>query len=99
MTSAELALCVVRREHAQFEGTIAIPAVSPPTHHHLSDNQRVVEYLMTLPPPLPVRDGGLGGVLIGRGLVLFTEIRRVDAHDLTTLSVALRQLRNLALLS
>jgi len=30
---------------------------------------------------------------------LFTEIRRVDAHDLTTLSVALRQLRNLALLS
>ena len=37
--------------------------------------------------------------LIGRALVLFTEIRRVDAHDLTTLSVALRQLRNLALLS
>ncbi len=24
---------------------------------------------MSLPPPLPVRDGGLGGVLIGRGLV------------------------------
>ncbi|CAN5604017.1 hypothetical protein BH10ACT2_BH10ACT2_01340 [soil metagenome] len=36
--------------------------------------------------------------LIGRAIVLFTEIRRVDAHDLTTLSVALRQLRNLALL-
>jgi Helicase conserved C-terminal domain/SNF2-related domain len=69
MTSAELALCVVRREHAQLEGTLAIPAVSPPTHHHLSDNQRVVEELMSLPPPLPVRDGGLGGVLIGRGLV------------------------------
>jgi len=37
--------------------------------------------------------------LIGRAMVLFTEIRRVDAHDLTTLSVALRQLRNLAILS
>ena len=36
--------------------------------------------------------------MIGRAMVLFTEIRRVDAHDLTTLSVALRQLRNLALL-
>jgi len=69
MTSAELALCVVRREHAQLEGTLAIPAVSPPTHHQLSDNQRVVEDLMNLPPPLPARDGGLGGVLIGRGLV------------------------------
>lgn len=69
MTSAELALCVVRREHAQLEGTLAIPAISPPTHHHLSDNQKLVEELMSLPPPLPVRDGGLGGVLIGRGLV------------------------------
>ena len=37
--------------------------------------------------------------LITRAGGLFTEIRRVDAHDLTTLSVALRQLRNLALLS
>ena len=37
--------------------------------------------------------------MIGRATVLFTEIRRVDTHDLTTLSVALRQLRNLALLS
>ena len=37
--------------------------------------------------------------MITRAGGLFTEIRRVDAHDLTTLSVALRQLRNLALLS
>jgi hypothetical protein len=69
MTSAELALCVVRREHAQLEGTLSIPAVSPPVNHQISDDQRVVEELMNLPPPLPVRDGGLGGVLIGRGLV------------------------------
>jgi hypothetical protein len=69
MTSAELALCVVRREHAQMEGTLAIPAVSPPTHHQISDNPKLVEELMSLPPPVPFRDGGFGGVLIGRGLV------------------------------
>jgi hypothetical protein len=69
MTSAELALCVVRREHAQLEGTLAIPVVSPPLHHQLSDNPQLVDEVMSLPPPLPVRDGGLAGVLIGRGLV------------------------------
>ena len=37
--------------------------------------------------------------MVGRAAALFTEIRRVDTHDLTTLSVALRQLRNLALMS
>ena len=37
--------------------------------------------------------------MVTRAMALFTEIRRVDTHDLTTLSVALRQLRNLALLS
>ncbi len=37
--------------------------------------------------------------MITRAHTLFTDIRRVDTHDLTTLSVALRQLRNLALLA
>jgi superfamily II DNA or RNA helicase len=69
MTSAELGLCIVRREHAQLEGTLTIPAVGAAKHHHVSDSARVVDELMNLPPPLPVRDGGLGGVLIGRGLV------------------------------
>ena len=40
-----------------------------------------------------------GERMIARARTLFTEIRRVDAHDLTTLTVALRQLRNLALLA
>lgn len=69
MTSAELALCVVRREQDQLPGTLGIPEVLPAVHHQLSDDRRVVEALMSLPPPLPVRDGGLSGVLIGRGLV------------------------------
>jgi len=69
MTSAELGLCIVRREHAQLAGTLTIPVVALAEHHQLSDAARVVDELMNLPPPLPVRDGGLGGVLIGRGLV------------------------------
>ena len=69
MTSAELGMCVVRREHAQMEGTLPIPVVSPATNHHLSDDKALVEQVMDLPPPLPVRDGGLGGILIGRGLL------------------------------
>jgi len=37
--------------------------------------------------------------LVERTMAMFTDLRRVDAHDLTTLSVAVRQLRNLALLT
>ena len=37
--------------------------------------------------------------VVGRAMAMFTEIRRADAFDLTTLSVALRQLRNLALIT
>jgi glutamate dehydrogenase len=36
---------------------------------------------------------------VGRAQAMFTEIRRGGSYDLTTLSVALRQLRNLALTS
>ena len=37
--------------------------------------------------------------VVGRATSMFTEIRRADAYDLTTLSVALRQLRNLTLIT
>jgi glutamate dehydrogenase len=37
--------------------------------------------------------------VVGRATAMFTEIRRAEAFDLTTLSVALRQLRNLALIT
>ena len=84
MTSAELGLCIVRREHAQLAGTLTIPVVALAKHHQLSDAARVVDELMNLPPPLPVRDGGLGGVLIGRGL----------AHQWASSEAALREAVN-----
>jgi glutamate dehydrogenase len=37
--------------------------------------------------------------VVSRSMAMFTEIRRADTYDLTTLSVALRQLRNLALVT
>ncbi len=37
--------------------------------------------------------------VVGRTMSMFTEIRRAEAFDLTNLSVALRQLRNLALVT
>jgi superfamily II DNA or RNA helicase len=69
MTSGELALCVVRRDQNQLEQRLHIPAVLPVTYHDVSDDRALVEQLMDLPPPVPLRDGGLAGALIGRGLV------------------------------
>jgi glutamate dehydrogenase len=37
--------------------------------------------------------------IVARAMAMFAEIRRADAYDLTTLSVALRQLRNLVLIT
>jgi glutamate dehydrogenase len=37
--------------------------------------------------------------IIGTSVAIFTDLRRVDVHDLTTLTVAVRQLRTLALLA
>ena len=36
---------------------------------------------------------------VGKAIAMHTEIRRAESFDLTTLSVALRQLRNLTLLA
>lgn len=51
-----------------------------------------------------LRDGGTDAWwaqnerLIGTSVAIFRDLRRVEAHDVTTLSVAVRQLRTLALL-
>ena len=36
---------------------------------------------------------------VGKAIAMHTEIRRAESFDLTTLSVALRQLRNLTVLA
>jgi hypothetical protein len=68
LTSAELSVCVVRREHHQIEH-VRIPAILPTVYHDIPDDPALVEQLMDLPPPVPLRDGGLAAALVGRGLV------------------------------
>ena len=69
LTDAELGRCVVRREQNELAPEFAIPTIARTRHRKVLDNPGIVQELMSLPPPLPVRDGGLGGALIGRGLV------------------------------
>jgi len=69
LTSAELGLCIVRREQRQLGESLGIPAVRPVVFHELPDDGALVRRLMTLPPPLPPREGGFAGALICRGLV------------------------------
>ena len=69
LTSAELALSIVRREQNQLQQSVRIPTVRPTIYHELPDDPSLVEQLLALPSPIPVRDGGLGGALIGRGLI------------------------------
>ena len=69
LTSAELALCVVRREHKQVEKSVRIPTVLPTVYHDLPDDPTLVEELLDLPPPVPFRDGGIARALVARGLV------------------------------
>ena len=81
LTSAELALCVIRREKKQLGQPLGIPAVLPVVYHDVSDDRPMVERLMNLPPALPPRDGGLAGALISRALV----------HQLASSHAALRE--------
>jgi helicase-like protein/SNF2 domain-containing protein len=69
LTERELARCVVRREQDVIANDIAIPTILPTVHRRISDDPEIVQELMNLPPPLPTRNGGLAGALIGRGLV------------------------------
>jgi hypothetical protein len=69
LTKAELARCVLRREHQQLATTGLIPSVLPTVALQIPDEPEIVRELMLLPDPIPVRDGGLGRSLIARGLV------------------------------
>ena len=69
LTQAELAHCIVRREHQYLKGTALIPRVLPTVNLQVSDDPRIVHELLMLPDPIPIRDGGLGRSLIARGLV------------------------------
>ncbi|MFN2636756.1 MAG: helicase-related protein [Gemmatimonadaceae bacterium] len=69
LTEDELSRCVIRREQAQLEGILSLPTILPTIHHSVPDDASVVQRLIELPSPVPVRDGGIAASLIVRGLV------------------------------
>lgn len=69
LSRAEIARCVIRRDVETSGLASQIPETEGLRWLEIPDNRRILEQLMSLPPPLPVRDGGLGGVLIARSLV------------------------------
>jgi superfamily II DNA or RNA helicase len=68
LTPAELTRCLIRRDNFQsaIEG---MPRAELLSWIRLTDNSRVPELLLSLPPPVPPRDGGDGGALITHSLI------------------------------
>jgi superfamily II DNA or RNA helicase len=69
LTSSELARCTIRREHGQLQAGALIPTLLPLATLPIVDAPEIVRDLMSIPTPIPVREGGLAAALIGRGLV------------------------------
>lgn len=95
LSAAEISRCVVRRGVESAGLVESIPRTSELVWKELRDDADVPAKLLSLPPPLPVRDGGVGGVLVARSL-----IRQWCSSD-ASLEAALRRrlARSIALVS
>ncbi len=69
LSSAELGVIVVRRDRAAERSRLATPSVAAIRWNAVSADDRIPNAILSLPPPLPVRDGGDGGVLIAHSLL------------------------------
>jgi superfamily II DNA or RNA helicase len=95
LSAAEIGRCVLRREIESAGLSSQIPEAGALRWLELRDDSRIPESLMSLPPPLPPRDGGFGGVLIARSLV-----RQWCSSDAALESALRRRLgRSLALIA
>lgn len=61
--------CIICRRADRTHGGEGIPQVEPPAWCYISHDEALPLSLLALPPPLPPRDGGDGGVLIARSLI------------------------------
>jgi len=68
MSDAELARCVVRREHLDVPGA-RLPALAPLEWLAIPDDGELLRAIVELPSPVPPAGGGDGGALIALGLV------------------------------
>ncbi|MBA3403829.1 MAG: DEAD/DEAH box helicase [Gemmatimonadaceae bacterium] len=61
--------CIIRHRVDPSGAGDGMPQVEPPAWCHISHDEALPASLLALPPPLPPRDGGDGGVLIARSLI------------------------------
>ena len=95
LSSTDIARCVVRRGVESAGLSANIPCTGEPVWKDLPDDARVPAALLSLPPPLPARGGGVGGVLVARSL-----LRQWCSSDATLESALRRRLaRSIALIS
>ena len=64
MDGTELARHVIRREHDDVVIDATLPALNPPVPITISDDEGLLDTIISLPPPVPPRDGGDGGALL-----------------------------------
>ena len=69
LPAADLARCVVRRRVGSAGFTDRMPETAPLVWRNLRDDEHVLDLLRSLPPPVPPRSGGDGGVLVVRSLI------------------------------
>lgn len=69
LSATEISRRVVRRGIESAGLVESIPRTSELVWKELRDDADVPAALLSLPPPLPVRDGGVGGVLVARSLI------------------------------
>ena len=65
---AELSRCVIRRE-AAAESLSGMPHAEPVTWFRIDEHNDIVQMLLSLPLPVPPRDGGDGGALVINSLI------------------------------
>ena len=69
LTGSELGRCIVRRRVDSIALSRRLPDSEPLVWKEISDNSAIPRKLLELPPPVPPRDGGDGGVFIVRSLL------------------------------
>jgi superfamily II DNA or RNA helicase len=85
LDEGELSSHIIRREREDVAGDAPLPTLAPPRSIAITDDEELLEALISVPAPVPPRDGGDGGALLS-----FT-LARLWASSHFALRAALRR--------